>query len=294
MKKCQLLVFPVIIICSTAPFRTLEKIFKAQVLCGLFTIKKIPSDTSCRRWFNQVGYYKLTRAKEKAEDWIYIIDNSIRCEARKACLILGVRASKLKQGRYLSFEDLEPIELRIINANSELEEIIKDGIKKTGVPIQICSDSGSDIMPSIKKVMTIHKKIKHIPDIMHKVGNMLKKRLDEDERWKLFVTNTNKSNNTLKQSRLSFMCPPNFRGKSRFMNCRNVVDWANCSVDVLKRMQKTHPDWKEMHKKLGWQIDKKEDLRLFKELFDLADIAKARLCKIFQILKGLKLRKFEM
>ncbi len=47
-----------IIIYSTASFRTLEKIFKAQVLCGLFTIRKIPSDTSCRRWFNNLEAIK--------------------------------------------------------------------------------------------------------------------------------------------------------------------------------------------------------------------------------------------
>jgi hypothetical protein len=272
--------FVYIIICTTAPFRTVEKIFKTQMSCGLFIAQKMPSDTSCRRWFNQVGYYKLTRPKQQAADWIYIIDNSIRSENRKVCLVLGIRASQLKQGKSLSFQDVEPIELRIINSNSEVEGILQDAIKKTGVPIQICSDLGSDIMPSIKKVMALNPEIKHIPDIMHKVGNMLKKRLEEDKRWKAFVRKTNKSNNTLKQSKLSFMCPPNFRGKSRFLNCRNVVDWSDCSVRILRNMKKTSPNWKEMHRKLGWQIDQKEDIALFKELFYLAEIAKEVIRKL--------------
>jgi hypothetical protein len=269
-----------IIICTMAPFRTVEKIFKVQMSCELFIAKTMPSDTSCRRWLNQVGYYKLRRPKEKADDWIYIIDNSIRSESRKVCLILGVRASQLKQGKSLSLQDVEPIELRIINSNCEVEEIIKDAINKTGVPIQICSDLGPDIMPSIKKVMALHPKIKHIPDIMHKVGNMLKKKLDKDSRWNAFVSNTNKANNTLKQSRLSFMCPPNFRGKSRFLNCSNVVDWADCSIRMLKNIKKTNSNWEEMHRKLGWQIDNKEDIALFKELFYLADIGKEVIRKL--------------
>lgn len=240
----------------------------------------MPSDTTCRRWFNQVGYYKLTRDKIYANDWIYIIDNSVRIEERKVCLILGVRASQLKQGKCLSFEDLEPIEYRIINSNKEVEEIIKDGIIKTGVPIQICSDEGSDIMPSIKKIMMIHSEIKHVADIMHKTGNMLKKILENDERWVKFVENTNKSNNKLKQSKLSFMCPPNFRGKSRFLNCSDVVNWADCSLLMQRNMKRTDSNWKEMNEKLGWQIESREDIALFKELFHLADIGKEVIRKL--------------
>ena len=269
-----------IIICTSAPFRTIEKIFKAQMLCGLFNAKKIPSDTTCRRWFNLVGFYKLMKSKEYAEDWIYIIDNSIRSECRKVCLILGIRASLLKEGKALTFENLEPIELRVIQSNNEVEGIIINAIEKTGVPIQICSDLGSDIMPSIKKVINAHPIIKHIPDIMHHVGNMLKKKLNEDKRWKKFVTNTNKSNNKLKQSSLGFMCPPNFRGKSRFLNCSNVVDWASTCLLIFQNMKQSDVNWDEMKEKLGWLTKSKDNIVLFQELFDLADIGKEVIRKL--------------
>ena len=242
--------------------------------CGLFVAHRMPSDTSCRRWFNQVGYYKLTKTKDVAEDWIYFIDNSIRQENRKVCLILGLRASKLKKGQYLCFEDLEPIELRLIQKNQALEGIINDAIKKTGVPFQICSDEGPDIMPSIRKVIANNPKIKFTPDIMHKVGNLLKEKLEEDKRWKKFVTNVNKSKNSLKQSSLSFLCPPNFRGKSRFMNCSNVVDCVDALIDIVEKMEKTDPNYPVAHEKLGWVIKSKKDIALFKELFCLGRIAK--------------------
>ena len=269
-----------IIIYTSAPFRTLEKILKIQMSCKMFSILKIPSDTSIRRWFNQVGYYKLTRSKKIADDWIYIIDNSVRAEERKVCLILGLRMQDLKQGKSVTFEDLEVLELRIINKNYEVEEILHDAIKKTSIPIQICSDEGSDIMPNIKRVIKQYPQIKHVPDIMHKTGNLLKKTLENDKRWKKFVTNVNKSNNTLKQSQLSFLCPPNFRGKSRFMNCRNVVDWADSVISILETTEKTSPHWAEMHKKLGWLLKCKKDIALFKELFHLADLGKEIIRKL--------------
>lgn len=33
-----------------------------------------PSGASTRLWLLRVGYYKLTRAKEQAEDWVWISD----------------------------------------------------------------------------------------------------------------------------------------------------------------------------------------------------------------------------
>ncbi len=32
---------------------------------------------SVRLWAMRLGYYELTRAKEKAEDWVWLIDHSI-------------------------------------------------------------------------------------------------------------------------------------------------------------------------------------------------------------------------
>ena len=52
--------------------------------------------------------------------------------------------------------------------------MIEQAITLTGIPNQICSDEGPDIMPSIRKIMKKYSNVKHVPDIMHKTGNMLK------------------------------------------------------------------------------------------------------------------------
>ena len=227
-----------------------------------------------RRWINQVGHYKLTKAKEKADDWIYFIDNSMRIENRKVFLILGSRLSKLKKGKYLSYEDLEPIAINIIEKNSEIEKVIENAIAETGNPIQICSDTGSDIMPSVRKIISKNPKTKHIPDIMHKTGNMLKKKLENDIRWKTFINFVNDSKRRLCLSSLSFICPPNLRGKSRFFNCQNVLEWANRALIVLAEMTMVDPKWYEMNEKLGWLIGCKQNIALFTELFRMTALAK--------------------
>ncbi len=39
---------------------------------------RIPSYWSGRLWLLQLGYYKLMREKEKAGDWVWIVDCSIQ------------------------------------------------------------------------------------------------------------------------------------------------------------------------------------------------------------------------
>lgn len=252
----------------------MASILQIQRECDVFKIAKTPSYTSLRRWINQVGYYKLIQFNERADDWIYLIDCSVRIENRKVLLILASRSSQLKKGTYLTYKDLSVIEIRIIQTNSEIEGILEEAIAKTGTPRQISSDMGGDLMPSIRKIMIKHPQIKHVPDIMHKTGNMLKKHLDEDVRWKKFITHLNAAKKRLCSSKLSFLCPPNIRGKSRFFNCQNVVDWANRAVEVVEGIEKTDPNWNEMNEKLGWLISCKEDLAIFTELFELAALAK--------------------
>ncbi len=78
--------------------RSLSTVLKSlQLYVGLFG-NKTPSHTSCRRWLNQAGYYMLEIVSvEQAKDWIFIVDNSIRIENRKLCLVLGVKRSQLKK-----------------------------------------------------------------------------------------------------------------------------------------------------------------------------------------------------
>lgn len=258
----------------------MSALLKIQNKCNIFQTAKTPSHTSLRRWINQVGFYKLTQPVEKAEDWIYIIDCSVRMDYKKVFLILGIRSSQLKKGSYVTYEDLTVIDIRVIETNPDILNALKEAILKTGEPIQICSDTGGDLMPSIRRLIIEYPSIQHIPDIMHKTGNMLKKKLDTDMRWSKFITKLNFAKKRLCLSKLSFLCPPNIRGKSRFFNCQNAIDWANRTLEELEKFNKKDPLWQDIKKKLGWLKKLKNDLEIFTELFELAAISKESVRKL--------------
>lgn len=87
-----------------------------------------------------MGYYKLTREKKKASDWVYIIDNSIQVGKHKCLLILGFRLSQLPKMRALTFEDMEPLALEIheevnteiLHGSSEIIESLFGKLKDLG------------------------------------------------------------------------------------------------------------------------------------------------------------------
>src|SRR5262249_19215637 len=55
----------------------------------------VPHYTTVRYWLLRVGLHKLHRPKERASDWVWIIDHSNQIGKEKCLLILGVRVSQL-------------------------------------------------------------------------------------------------------------------------------------------------------------------------------------------------------
>lgn len=67
----------------------------------------VPSWYTGRLWLMRLGYYKLNRPKEHADDWAWIVDHSIQIGKEKCFVILGVRLKNLPN-RPLTFTDVEP------------------------------------------------------------------------------------------------------------------------------------------------------------------------------------------
>jgi len=67
-----------------------------------------PQWSTVRLWL--MRHYKLTRPKEQAADWVWLIDHSVQIGPQKCLVILGVRLSRLPAaGECLRYDDLEPI-----------------------------------------------------------------------------------------------------------------------------------------------------------------------------------------
>ena len=91
---------------TSISFRSLSK---QVVILKLYVqvIQETPSRTTIQNWVEKIGYYQLTRQKEKANDWVIILDHSIQLGQEKILVILGIRQSNIDFTRPLQYQDLD-------------------------------------------------------------------------------------------------------------------------------------------------------------------------------------------
>lgn len=238
----------------------------------------VPAWHTGRLWLLRLGYYKLTREKEIADDWIWIVDHTVQWGKEKCFAILGIRQSELPQSEtILCFEDLEPIALYpVTKSNGDIVyKQLEDTICKTGVPREIISDHGTDIKSGIERFCENHKETCFIYDITHKVAAMLKKELHQSERWNEFIMHAAATRKNLQQTDFACLAPPNQRSKARYMNADKLINWADKHLLLLDYQSNTPSpgfDEEDLDQKLGWLDDFRNDIAHWYELIQLTKI----------------------
>jgi hypothetical protein len=226
-----------------------------------------------RLWLLRLGYYKLMRIKEKASDWVWIIDHTVQIGQEKCLVILGVRLSKLPcPNRCLSHEDVEPIVLVPVEKSKGeiVYEQLKETAEKTGIPREIISDKGTDLNSGIKKYCEEHTETIAIYDIKHKSASLLKKELSKDEKWQEFIKLSNKSKKEIQQTELAYLCPPNQRTKARYMNIDILVKWGMKILNYFDCNNAEEVEKKRLNEKLGWIMEFREELKEWEEIMKVA------------------------
>ena len=145
-----------------------------------------PSWSSTRLWVLRLGYYKLTRAKEQGDDWVWIVDHVGQMGQEKCLVIVGIRLSALPvEGEYLTHADVEPLAIcPVPQSNGEVVyQQLEAARKQTGVPREILSDQGSDLHKGIRQFCEAHPETSAIYDIKHKVAAVFKRELGGDQAW---------------------------------------------------------------------------------------------------------------
>ena len=78
-----------------------------------------PRWSAGRLWLLRIGLHKLERAKEIADEWIWIIDHTVQPGNEKCMVILGVRQSSLPQGElHPTHEDVEPLAIILVEKST--------------------------------------------------------------------------------------------------------------------------------------------------------------------------------
>lgn len=232
-----------------------------------------PSWYSGRLWLMRIGYYKLFREKEIADDWIWIIDHTIQIGNEKCLIILGIRQSALPVGElYMNHEDEEPIALLPVKkSNGQIVyEQLEGVVEKTGVPRQILSDHGTDVKSGIEKFCQVHKQTCFSYDIKHKGASVLKRELRNDESWKRFIQKASKTSKKVQQTPMAHLAPPNQRSKARYLNVDTLVNWGRNALTYLDSLHvgDWENDLKVIQEKLGWLYQYRDHLAQWQELID--------------------------
>jgi len=243
------------------------------IICSVLQASlPVPSWYTSRIWLLKLGYYKLTRKKEHANDWIWIIDHSVQSGQEKTFFVLGIRGKDLPKDRALNYADMEPIELLpVTQSNGKIiYEQLTQIIEKTGVPRAIVADAGSDLKCGINKFITIHTDTAYIYDIKHRIAAFLKKILEADLSWHSFVGFAAKARQYMHQSDIAALAPPNQRSKARYMNADKLVNWA---LRVLAMPDEAHIELFGPNKErgVGWLQYFKDDIRRWGDIIHVAD-----------------------
>jgi hypothetical protein len=235
----------------------------------------MPSWSCGRLWLLRLGYYKLTRQKEKAEDWVWIIDHHLEVGEGKCLIILGVRLSSLPAvGSCLTHEEVEVIELCPVrhSEGKVVYQQLEKTVKKTGVPREIMGDQGSDLKKGIEEFCQKHEQTSYIYDIKHQTARVLKRALSNDQGWNEFTRLRGETKSRLQQTELAYLMPPAQRAKARYMNIDKHIEWG---AKVLKLVAEVSQQVKEpaegprIVEKLGWIREYREELAEWEQMLEV-------------------------
>lgn len=193
---------------------------------------KEPSYGTILTWAKKIGFFELEIKKERHNDWIIILDESVEFGHDKLLVMYGISAAKANFESALNYCNLTP--LSIISGDKWTGDMIEKELKKIenehGKIIYAVADGGN----AIKKALRLAK-IPHVYDITHKFAWFLKETYMKDDIFQSYVSKMSKMRGTLALSAVSHILPPNQRVHSRFMNLDVISDWGLKVLNYLQR-----------------------------------------------------------
>jgi hypothetical protein len=232
----------------------------------------VPCFSTIRSWLLRVGYYALTRPLDKTKSWLWLIDHTIQIGAQKILVILGCPLDAVPFGqRALQLSDLQLVALvPMEKSNGALVETeLENAARRTGVPRQIVSDQGSDLLKGIADYLAIRPAAAHVPDVAHYGANLLEQAWDQQPRWQQFIKELQDTSAKLRQTKSAYLLAPRLRAKARFMNVDRQLQFAG---RVLKHVDGNAPRAKALEY-YGWLKEYRDDLTVWQREHGLVQTA---------------------
>ena len=176
---------------------------------------KAPSHVTILIWAKKTGIYFLNIQKEKAEDWIILIDESVEFGNDKLLVILGIREAHIDFSRPLNYQDMTC--LKLIASSSWTGEQINGVIHELTFEIGSIKYAVADMGNAIKKALRLAS-VPHVHDINHKLSWFIKELVKDDADFHAYTKKLARLRGSMPLSKISYLLPPQQRVNSRFMN----------------------------------------------------------------------------
>ncbi len=225
-------------ITTSCSFRSLSKVF-ATFSLHLNMELSPPSFSTAKLWVEKIGYAKLMSVKEKADDWILILDESIGIGQERVLVVLGIRRSKIDFTRPLRLQDMEPVLVKSRErwAGSDITKELNIIKEKLGTVIYAVTDGGSSLKSGLRDAS-----IEKIYDITHASAIFLDKIYRNNAKFKDFTHHSAQMRYRLCCSKQAHLIPPNQRSKSRFLNIDILCNWAMKALSAYESSKISHEE----------------------------------------------------
>ena len=175
-----------------------------------------PCAETIRLWLLRVGLFLLRRPLPRCLDWVFLVDLTIQLGTHKCLVILGVPLSQLRRTGYSpDHHDVHVLSLHVLTRcnGTIVSGHLSTVSKRVGVPVQIVSDHGSDVLAGIRLFRQKNRHVVETYDITHGLAILLKNQLEPDPCWTSFVKACQSTRQQLQQAVGSFLQPPAWRSK---------------------------------------------------------------------------------
>lgn len=239
-----------------------------------------PSHVTIQNFLLRLGLHELQREKERADDWIWLVDHSIQLGKVKCLLIVGIRHSHWKElRRPLQHQDLQVLELQPVEQSNGIivDRQLETVAVRYGVPLQIVSDEGTDLCKGYESFLQRHPETLRSGDIAHHVATLLRRLLGKNESWKSFTAAAGSCRAKLQQTTLAHLIPPTLKSKARYMNIDELTAWGQKVLNLhraacqgrLSESQRDDFSAELLEEKLGWVKSYTADLEDWAAIADM-------------------------
>jgi hypothetical protein len=189
----------------------------------------VPASTTVLNWCCRLGLALLQRPLPRRDDWIFVIDETVGLGALKCLVVLGIPVARLAETGYSPRHGdmtVLAVEMTLKSTGIWVAAVLEQVSARTGVPVQIVADHGSDVRKGIALFRQQAPSCVETYDISHAIATHLKAHWRDDAHWQAFLKQAGATLSHFQQTDLAFLLPPRQRTKARYMAMDAHVDWA--------------------------------------------------------------------